>query len=57
MDKSTICFVLSVICIMVGASIINEGFGMIVVGAWFLVGSFVEYLKEDDAKDKKRRAA
>lgn len=52
-SKSKICFVLSVICITVGASIINEGFGLIVAGAWFFVGSFVEYLKEDDATNKK----
>lgn len=52
MVKSTICFVISVTCIMVGAFIINEGFGMIVTGAWFLVGSYVEYTKEEKAEEE-----
>lgn len=36
----------------IGAFIINEGFGLIVWGAWFLVGSYVEYTKEEKAEEE-----
>lgn len=52
MDKSKICFVLGEICTMVGAFIINEGFGMIVTGAWCLVTSYGEYTKEEKAEEE-----
>lgn len=50
MDKSKICYVIGMICTMVGAFAINEGLGMIVTGAWFLVTSYAEYTKEEETK-------
>ena len=52
MDKSKICYVIGMICTMVGAFIINEGLGMIVTGAWFLVTSYAEYTREEEAKEE-----
>lgn len=52
MDKSTICLVLGAACIIAGAFIINDGLGMIVTGAWFMVGSYAEYAKKEDAKEE-----
>ena len=53
MDKSKISFIIGMVCTMVGAFVINQGFGFIVTGIWAFIASFVESLKQDEQEEPK----
>ena len=53
MDKSKISLIIGMACTMVGAFVINKGFGFIVTGIWAFIASFVESLKQDEHEEPK----
>lgn len=52
MDKSKISLIIGMACTMVGAFVINQGFGFIVTGIWAFIASFVESIKEEEQAEQ-----
>ena len=49
MDKSKIYFAIGIIAFQLGACMIHIGLGVMLLGAWLLLGSYIEF--EDNYKD------
>jgi hypothetical protein len=49
MDKSKIYFAIGIIAFQFGACMIHIGLGVMLLGAWLLLGSYIEF--EDNYKD------
>ena len=51
MKESKIYFTIGIVLLQCGAFLIHWGLGLIFIGAWLLLGSYVEF--EDNYEDKK----
>ena len=51
MKKSKIYFIIGFIAFQLGACMIHIGLGVMLLGAWLLFGSYIEF--EDNYEDKK----
>jgi hypothetical protein len=54
MNKEKIYFTVGIIAFQVGACMIHYGLGLMLLGVWLLLGSFIEYDKnhQDEEEDE-----
>lgn len=52
MDKCKISLIIGMACTMIGAFIINQGFGFIVTGIWAFIASYVESIKKEEQAEQ-----
>lgn len=51
MKKSKLYFTVGFICVQAGACIIHFGFGLIILGLWLLLVSYIEFEEQNENDD------
>ena len=51
MDKEKIYFTVGIVAFQCGACMIHWGLGLMLLGAWLLLGSFIEFEKNQEDED------
>jgi hypothetical protein len=52
MNKEKLLFLAGVACVQTGACMIHYGLGLIILGTWLLIGSYIEYEKENEEEEE-----
>ena len=52
MNKEKIYFTVGIVAFQCGACMIHWGLGLMLLGAWLLLGSFFEFQKNNESEDE-----